>query len=252
MLTALRQLTVGLEVEVTGGANDAVNLLHDENLVGDSYLHRYHCDCSSCEHSISRPNIFTGQEDCTVDGEFITRPVFMGDTGSWLALERAGAVFAYAGAYADPDESTGCHVHVGAEGLDDLGTIELDGMDRHPRERLAQFFVPLQDDLRQYARGSVGKVRGYNRPIDSDPRYRNREGWLHLRTGSDTVEFRLWNGTTTAWRWRMYAGISAAMVLAVMEGRPPADHGARLTDALDGILDDETLALMARQASTPL
>jgi hypothetical protein len=175
----------------------------------------------------------------------------MGDAGSWAQLEKAGAVFASVGAYADPEESTGCHVHVGAEGLDTLDNFELEGYEWCGRERLAQFFHPLQKDIANYARGSVGAVRGYNRPIDASPRYRNREGWLHLRKGSPTVEFRLWNGTTTAWRWRMYAGISAALVLATMEGRPPADVGTPLTAALDGILDDETLALMVRQTQTP-
>ena len=251
MLARLKALTVGLELEVTGGAREAVSLAYDRGLVASDYLHSYHCSCSDCEPDIDRATIATAQNDCTVDGEFITRPMFMGDTESWAQMERLAVVFAASGTYADPMESTGCHVHVGAEGLDLLDPIELEDREWCGRERLAQFFVPLQNDIGAYARGASHRVRGYNSPIGSSPRYRTREGWLHLRKGSPTVEFRLWNGTTAAWRWKMYAGISAAIVLATMEGRPPCPDGTTLVDALDGLLDGEMLELMERQMTTP-
>ena len=246
-------LTVGLEVEVTGGAEEAVEVAHDEGLTADDSLHSYHCDCSSCEHDEYRVNIVTAQNDCTVSGEFITRPIRMGDAGSWSDLERLSAVFAWTGAYADPHESTGCHVHVSAALLDTLPTVEDEdsGEGWDGREQLAQFFVPLQNDIAMYARGAVDRVRDYNHPIGTDPRYRPREGWLHLRRRSQTVEFRLWNGTTAAWRWRMYAGISSALVMAVVQQRPPVPNGTPVLEALAGLLDDETLALMERQAATP-
>ena len=252
MLHMMKALTVGLEIEITGGARDAVSRGYDMGLTGADSLHSYHCSCRTCTPDMDRDNILAAQEDCTVDGEFITRPIFMGDADSWALLDRASAMFARVGAYADPSENTGCHVHVGAALLDELPTVETDdGEEWDGREQLAQWFIPLQEDLTNYARGLDDGVRDYNYPLDKCTRYRRREDWLNLRRRTPTVEFRVWNGTTAAWRWRMYAGISAAMVLATLEGRTPMPDGTLVRDALDGLLDDETLLLMALQEQTP-
>jgi len=158
-----------------------------------------------------------------------------------------------------PLEDTGCHVHVGAHVLDDMPSRELfeestgvgEAFEGDGREQLAQAFFYLQESFRPFASGSESEVRGYNRTIGWGRHYRCRSDWLNLNRHRQTVEFRLWNGSMTPWRWRMYAGISAAMVTAVADGLNPYVACERanlpLADALREWLDSETLMLMGQQ-----
>jgi hypothetical protein len=249
------KLSVGLEIETTGGGENA--LPHIADLIGiDDRLHSYHCECDrQCSHRFDRENIVTAQNDCSVEMEYITRPIVLGDAGSWQELEEVGHVFRQYRTYANPNDNTGQHVHVGAiDTLDTLpermidlrgegGRISADG-----REQFAQFFVPLQEALRPYFAASVEDVRDYNHPISRDYRYRSRTGWLNLNRGRKTVEIRGWNGSVVPWRWRMSAGISAAMVAAVMDGaRPTRKDKPTLAGVLGKHIDDETRELMSRQ-----
>lgn len=247
-------LTVGLEIEVTGGGGDALERLW-EPLGIDRHPHAYHCSCrSQCSHDVDRPNIVTVQDDCTVEMEYITRPIVLGDSESWEALGMVGDVFRQSRTYADPMENTGQHVHVGAGyALDELperrardheGVVFMaDG-----REQLAQYFIPLQEALRPYMAASVSDVRDYNHPLTRNRWNRDRQGWLNLNRGRQTVEIRGWNGSIVPWRWRMSAGISAAMCAAVLDGaRPTRKAKPTLAGELGKHLDDETRELMSRQ-----
>lgn len=248
------EMTVGLEIETTGGGLDALSVIAD--MVGiDRHPHSYHCDCrDQCEARFDRPNIVTAQDDCSVELEYITRPIVLGDSESWQELEEVGRVFRIHRTFADPTEDTGQHVHVGARNTLDLlpersmpdghgGRFMADG-----REQLAQFFVPLQETLRPFFAASAEDVRHYNGPIGRSPRYRTRTGWLNLNYHRPTVEFRGWNGSVVPWRWRMSAGISAAMVAAVMDGaRPTRKVRPTLVGVLGKHLDNETRELMTRQ-----
>lgn len=251
-MTDTLSLSVGLEVEVTGGADDAAELMEPRGLIYDRERCDYHCRCMACAATFGRGNVFAFQDDCSVDGEFITRPFLLGDAATWDELRQASRCMTDAGAYASPMESTGCHVHVGAEQLHALPVRYRNGERFDGFRQLEAVFFPLQETLVSYAAGSVETVRGYNYPI-RNPREcenRDRQQWLNLRgkTGP-TVEFRLWNGSVTAWRWRMYAGISAAIVAATLDGaRPSRKVRPLLTDALGSHIDSETRELMARQA----
>jgi len=246
-------LSVGLEIEVTGGGADALQTL--SRTIGiDRYTHSYHCQCrEQCAPSFDRPNIVTAQDDCTVEMEFITRPFYLGDNDSWRQLGIVGDAFREARTYADPSAATGGHVHVGAALLDELphrmmSCGNLPRFDADGREQLAQFFYPLQEALRPYLAASAEDVRDYNHPISRDWRYRDRTGWLNLRRGAPTIEVRGWNGSVVPWRWRMAAGISAALVAAVLDGaRPTRKARPVLSSVLGKHLDQETRELMSRQ-----
>lgn len=247
-------LSVGLEIEVTGGGYEALQQLW-EPLGIDSHPHSYHCRCrAQCYPSFDRANVVTAQDDCTVEMEYITRPIVLGDAQSWRELAMVGEAFRQSRTYADPYERTGQHVHVGAgELLDELPRRRVRSSDGElfeadGREQLAQFFVPLQDALRPYLAASAENVRDYNQPLSRDRWRRDRTGWLNLNRGAPTVEVRGWNGSIVPWRWRMSAGISAALCAAVLDGaRPTRKAKPTLAGVLGKHLDDETRELMSRQ-----
>lgn len=246
-------ITTGLEVEVTGGGADALAMMW-EALEIDHYPHSYHCTCrAQCSHDIDRPNVVTVQDDCTVEMEYITRPIRLGDANSWAELDYVGEVFRQARTFADPMRNTGQHVHVGVGyALDELPErrVRADGeyFMADGREQLAQYFIPLQETLRPFMAASVKDVRDYNYPLTWDRWNRNRNGWLNLNRGSQTVEIRGWNGSVVPWRWRMSAGISAAICAAVLDGaRPTRKARPTLVGELGKHLDPETRELMSRQ-----
>lgn len=241
---------VGIEIETSKHDEGLVRATFAAGLIAHGHKCGYHCGRSCCAHDEHRPNILTAQEDCSVASEFITRPIRLGNAGAWSQLQTFGGILAEHRAEADPMSNTGCHVHVDAAVLDALPTRNVRNERVDGREQLAQFFFPLQDSLEIFAGGALSSVRDYNQRITQSSSYRTRTQWLNLRRGTETVEFRLWNGSTSPWRWRMYAGISAGMVAAVADGKR-IDGRRRvptLTKALRGYLDDETLDLMGRQA----
>lgn len=250
------KLSVGLEIEVTGGGSEALDILW-EPLGIDSSPHSYHCHCTwQCRPTFDRSNIVTVQDDCTVEMEYITRPMYLGDSGSWAELATVGEAFRQCRTYADPAASTGQHVHVGVgEALDAMPMRKVRNVENGSwfwatgREQLAQYFIPLQEALRPYFAAAAGDVRSYNHPLTKNPHYRSRQGWLNLNdTGEETVEFRGWNGSVVPWRWRMSAGISAAICAAVLDGaRPTRRLKPTLAGELGKHLDSETRELMSRQ-----
>jgi hypothetical protein len=247
-------LTVGLELETTGGGSDALEIIADAIGI-DHHPHPYHCGCrEQCDARIDRPNIVTAQDDCTVEMEFITRPMVLGDAQAWAELALIGEAFRQSRTYADPHENAGQHVHVGAGyALDELTPRRARDFDGEVfmadgREQLAQLFIPLQEALRPYMAASVDDVREYNHPLSKNRWNRPRQAWLNLNYNRPTVEIRGWNGSIVPWRWRMSAGISAAMCAAVLDGaRPTRKAKPTLAGELGKHLDDETRELMSRQ-----
>ena len=241
----------GIEIELTGYEPELIRAAYDAGLTANPHKCSYHCGYAGCcGHDENRANLLTVQDDCTVAAEFITRPFRLGDSEAWQKLELFSGLLTDFRAYAEPNDNTGCHVHIDAGVLDALPSRNVRNKRINGREQLAQFFFPLQDSLEIFAGGQYNKVRAYNRRITQSDAYRARGEWLNLNPGRPTVEFRLWNGSVSMWRWRMFAGISAGMVAAVADGK--TIDGRRktptLTQALRGYLDDETLDLIGRQA----
>src|SRR4051812_27869610 len=108
---------VGMELEIGSGAKALADTL---NAMGSRYLPAgvcdYHCGCSDCSHDPERYNLWTAQEDCSVDGEFISKPLAIYSDAFEDAVRAMGeALFK---SRAIPDDSAGNHVHVDRRDFD--------------------------------------------------------------------------------------------------------------------------------------
>lgn len=194
----------GYEMEVADDAYTFLEALQTVGLTNHYELHPYHCGCSEC-HYDRHTYDFAAQEDCTVNGEFITRILTLGQanrSGHWSALQRARTI-AWT---ARPGWEAGNHVHVSK----DVGEAYRTRM--HPQD-----FVWLYG--REYARlaqGAFDSVRDYNSPpayLDGSRSYDNSRTYgSWVVDHGQTWEFRLWNSTAVAWRARLYVEVSLATV----------------------------------------
>jgi len=279
-------MRLGIEVELTGGAHDAISVLCDEGLAAAGHLHDYHCNCDCCEYDRPAQYAWTGQEDCTVDGELISRILTWGDD-AWQAIAKLGNVLHEVRAEADPFgggnyDAAGNHVHV--ENV----------LDANGRRRLYRLFLRYGQeggDLELLASAASRDMRGYNSRVEPEhlnPRvwrrnsppdaavataewvhahrdgweatrpanwhkhdaYHGTEGWLRCNAHRRTIEFRLWNATTLAWRLHMHAGLSVAMVKFADDPHSPvvtARTARPLLALLDPYMDADTARYAQRQ-----
>lgn len=210
----------------------------DHNSEDTPGYHEYHCYCRFCEVYPNRPHMFHFQNDCTANGEIITKPVdpFASE------VDQAVKDLCWAGVKANASTlgSVGNHVHVSR-------ILDEDG-----HARLFQLWEAFQDtDIPLLAKGARVRVRNYNSPTKlykainhqmhvhftahgDEPRgfkhirsvhysefrfslvtwydYINKGPWLSVR--SQTFEFRVWNASLNPCRLRAYGLVSAAFVLA--------------------------------------
>lgn len=232
--------TVGVECEIGIGGGRVVELLAERGLVADDYLHDYHCGCGSCTPHRSGP-VFTAQEDSTVSAEVISKVLEYGTT------EFDTAITALAGCLVDgraeTHDDTGFHVHVA-----------LTGDDPDARMRLYRMVGQWEDELQAVAGGADGTVRGYNAPLrywlesasqfdwHLDP---GKDSWLAYRPDHGTVEFRLWDGTTSEFRMRLAVGLSVALMDAAENNA--SFEGLPMAEVLADYLDDDTFAALLAQ-----
>jgi hypothetical protein len=249
----------GFECEVAGGASQVVALLHEKGLTADNRLHHYHCSCPTCRPDRTHYNIH-GQQDCTADGEFITRILTYGTPEAEQTIDGlADALFM---ARATVGTGQGFHVHVDKRDLSHAA-----------RGRLWRLFVKYQQDLGRFANGQFSDVRTYNGPLryfrqfttlseDQFWSQRNltrvgracghsadlytRSFWLN-DDNANTYEFRLWNSTRVAWRMHLAVGISVALVQAAKDGvKVNPDDERTLLDVCAPYLTDDTLSSAIR------
>lgn len=142
----------GFECEIAEGASDVLASLHSARLIPSARLHSYHCACEDCSHDPDRPNPLTAQEDCTVDGEVISKPLVYGSDEADRTI--AGMAGALASGRGRPGDEAGFHVHVSHEDMSDGEKV-----------LLYRMFLRYQDDLAALASGQFGAVRDYNRPL---------------------------------------------------------------------------------------
>lgn len=264
--------------------------------------HGYHCSCVYCTPSPERENFWAFQSDCTVDGEFVSKPAIYNAPETLQNLVDMGEALVLSNVR--QTGNVGNHVHVDIRDLNDEEML-----------RMFQLYMRFQnDEFRTLAAGPQGGVRSYNAPntydrllrysydysqrtvIDprrQDPRQgaggvvvfqpvysdfvnsfgsidwqayelaslahgrrrrvphpdqlpspepafdkvkiseafnadqqheyarrlRGKGPWFSVR--DNTVEFRLWNGTTSAIRLMLYTSVSAAFVQATKDGIDP-------------------------------
>lgn len=230
--------------------------LHEIGLSGSATLHRYHCDCITCDFGAYA---FHGQTDSSCSGEIISDIFGYGGYNSqvyWpVANERndgVGKFVDFSSAQqciskicdiavevdAEPGTTSGFHVHIGAAGMDQPTQ----------REMLWQF-ARWEPVLEALAAGRWGYLRTMNRSVNAlllrfiaqpeDYEDAKREAWhqhklndrhsnLNLNTPHNTYEFRIWNSTRVAWRMEMFVEMSIALtdaeVLSYLSGYSPGDY----------------------------
>lgn len=245
----------GIEIEVANNGPDLASELFDRGLCGTNHLHDYHCSCDVCDHDPRRPTPWTAQQDCTVAGEFISKPLEFGSAEFAAATEGLSA--AMLDLNVSPGQrrqNVGGHVHVDASDFGPANSVQ--------RWRLRRLFLRYQDEMGMLASASQQEVRDYNPRMrswneerfwstDCEPSYRSIEGGWLRSVSMKTIEFRLWNSTRLEWRMHLHAGISVGMATAALDWRnlPPVDRSdaTPLLVRLLPYLDERTLELANRQ-----
>lgn len=245
----------GIECEVHFGAADVIGEL------GLDGMHEYHCHCSDCD-PFRTGGDWTCQEDCTADGEFISRVLTYGTERA----ERAIDTLANALLHGRAGHSTGqgLHVHVSNDGL----ATNADWV------RFWRLWFRYENDVNRLAAGKYGAVRNYNAYVsfqevvggandrrttegkafwDGAPEDCHQmgqpygRGQINPHTGHDTLEFRIWNATRVGWRIHLAVGVSVAMVEAATQGVLVAkDDDRTLAEVLGPYMTDRSMAALLR------
>lgn len=241
-------ITFGFELEVSDGAHNTLSHLGEMGLTQHESFHQYHCSCGMCEPRTTGP-LFKAQQDCTADGEFISRILEFGSHDAERAIVGLSRALLLGGG--DASGTVGNHVHVDRR-----------GMDIPARNRLNRLFARYETELLEIASASRNSVRSYNgtRPQFNDAIWEvtdaHPEQWLRsdytegskLSWKDPTVEFRLWNSTRAAWRIRTHVGLSVAMVLAATDGVTTTKNDPRcIEDVIGEYIDARTWAGILRQ-----
>lgn len=256
----------GMELEVASGAEDALSYLCDEGYAADSYFHEYHCRCGDCRHDRDHYD-WTGQEDCTAAGEFISRILTTHTDTADNALSALSEALRVGRCEFDGD--TGLHVHVDSADVDDDAVVRLWRIWSLYQDDVATIANATFRGIRGYASGSKvteGNILGW-RQGDAEAREARELFWCDdltaarqamqgdsiagyrtsrwLSGGSNTYEFRVWNSTRSLWRMRMAAYVSAAIVTAAIEGHDvhPDDDQTLLDVIGDHVPDDVRLSI---------
>lgn len=184
----------GFECEVQRGVRDVLQFLSDKALIVGTRLHSYHCTCPDCQATPERSNPLHAQEDCTVEGEIISKPLHYGSDEADRTI--AGLAEALSVGRGQPGTGAGFHVHVSHEDMDET-----------QRVLLYRIFLRYQTDLAELASGQWGKVRDYNSPLRAermvarngrrDPTYcvnppgrsRSREAWRAAGCSAPTYDY---------------------------------------------------------------
>ncbi len=207
---------LGIEWEVASQGSQIAEMLYDASLSRTCDIHDYHCGCDHC----ASPQVWSFQTDGSLPEEGVelrSCPVQIDQLDSVLQVAQVEQTLR--DTKARITKRCGLHVHVEAS---DLSARQLDVLN--------DLFVELQPALYRIAVGTFDCHRGpeYCCPISkkekytlvshpaSNRRYYDRAKYFGLNLGVvpnlGTVEFRLWNSTRDAWRTRMFAATSWALV----------------------------------------
>lgn len=258
MLADLDGIRFGFELEIADNAEQVRQNLYEMNLTAHDCFHEYHCSCLECSYGRDNSTryLFAAQDDCTCDGEFITRILRFGGAAHKRAIEGISAAALLANADTTSSD-VGNHVHVERDVFARALEQGYPGTEagnhysyRTSTERdLYRLFAHYSDELDVLARGPQRAVREYNdRPYRESPSDDNCGSWLMRK--SRTNEFRLWNSTKAPWRIHLHVAVSVAMTLAAIDGVAPQrlDKGQTLGDTLGPYLSDEGWAGLLIQA----
>lgn len=242
-------------------------------------LHPYRCRCDLAQEF----PIHTTYDDTAEGGEHIiggTKGVLFASPAYMEAIDAVAKVAAESGSGGSSE--TGGHIHVSANGLTFPRSVKLFRNLTVVWNELSELAQGPWDEVRcngcmeppdtanyplanisrsapgQYRYGSYGEppldlwsdadveaAQGLQVPNSAFRFHRSRTARTPDRP---TIEFRLWNTTTSKWRLYMSAGVSSALVEAAVRGRELARDGSgSILEHLDGLLAPDVVALVQRQ-----
>lgn len=238
--------TYGFEAEFMSGARALIATLHREGWSSMDTLHDWHCiqrrgPCDHCGFDGPNAQGYRGQTDSSCDGEIIS-PVFgRPDTNDDFFLEATNALQeAAVEVDAEPGQTAGMHVHVQPNNSDtfypltwefvrweevlkvlaagpfpghragmnqDVATHAQTWWEMYGRDMTGSSHPSLSQAMQGYATGTAPALsvmqRLYRHINDAD-----RHANLNFSETHGTAEFRIWNSSRTAWRMRLYAGVT--------------------------------------------
>lgn len=142
--------TWGFESEWEEGAREMLPILHEEELIGMTELHSYHCDCEHCSRYSPYP--LKAQNDSSCSGEIISNV----RAGWGMEDKHLVTVLQDAAIEADatPGYSAGFHVHVGADMLSE-----------GQKALLVWEWLKWERPMSLLASGCFQSMRGFNEPL---------------------------------------------------------------------------------------
>jgi len=236
--------TFGIESEYASNAEQTLRLLYEKGFANDGEMHRYHCDCNTCDFGSDA--IWRGQHDSTVNGELIST-IF--STSDWnFALDAIEALCSSArDAGATTSTQTGVHVHVsravvgGTPQRSETVALAYFLTERYFTEIVApgnsRAKREMNRTLLQAFRSYVAEWGDFDRFVDANGLYvenvldhpfamgyklmaaigQDRHVDLNIGRRLPTYEFRVFNGTLAEWRMELNARISVAFIDAAHE-----------------------------------
>lgn len=237
--------TYGFEAEFMSGARALIATLHREGWSSMDTLHDWHCiqrrgPCDHCGFDGPNAQGYRGQTDSSCDGEIIS-PVFgRPDTdGDFFSEATTALQEAAVEVDAEPGQSAGMHVHVRPDDPDlflpltwefvrweqVLKVLAAGPFPTHRSGMNQDVGTYAQTWWEMYGRDSTGNPHsGLSKAMQSmvgnppDPRVMqrlynhvnesDRHANLNFSETHGTAEFRIWNSSRTAWRMRLYAGVT--------------------------------------------
>lgn len=237
--------TYGFEAEFMSGARALIATLHREGWSTMETLHDWHCiqrrgPCDHCGFDGPNATGYRGQTDSSCDGEIIS-PVFgRPDTDDDFFSEATTALQeAAVEVDAEPGQSAGMHVHVQPNDPDtflpltwefvrweqtlkvlaagpfpnhrsgmnqDVGSYAQTWWEMYGRDMTGNTMPSLSKAMQSMVGNEIDPMvmrRLYNHVNESD-----RHANLNFSETHGTAEFRIWNSSRTAWRMRLYAGVT--------------------------------------------
>lgn len=197
--------TFGVEIEFVGGDRQAIaRELHRRGLIPQPRQTGY--------HSLRAPGMWAFETDGSVDGEIVS-PVFRDTPEVWRQIEEVCQVIREHGGRVD--SRCGAHVHIGRVPLDH---------DNVRFQNLVNLWKSNEDLLYRIGAGgeSGGQHRGttYARPLASNIGITSHYAVIN-NCRSQTIEFRVFNGTLDPKQIQTNIRLAHAMVNAAGRMRQP-------------------------------
>lgn len=244
--------TFGIELEFANSrmGDEVAYALNSAGLSRSSTMHQYHCACEYCRYEFGHEgNWLKVQSDSSCGGEVISSPLsWDGTPNPWTLMQELATIFKDLDI--EVDQRCGMHVHVFARDLTARMLGRLYELTEHHEATMFRLACGRQARHRGYGNGF-----NYCRPLSAFNNKLELKALQKAKTAAvrdsavakmkyvaanlmpldnlGTVEFRLFEGTRSARRMRLYSVISLALVERARKPRGPMGKPLHLGEAGD-------------------